>query len=139
MIDTSPWSSCSCQSPWLPCFGHTISSTGPSVSPFRDFLNNDQRRSSGTSTQPQFLLQLSISPLLSSLPPDPCVRMTPTNKARDMAMQTQTTITDRLLQLFIMCRRKLMPYILTSDGCCYQHLSTDYSHWKYDGQVFPEI
>ena len=37
MIDTSPWSSCSCQSPWLPCFGHTISSTGPSVSPFRDF------------------------------------------------------------------------------------------------------
>ena len=38
MIDTSPWSSCSCQSPWLPCFGHTISSTGPSVSPFRDFF-----------------------------------------------------------------------------------------------------
>ena len=29
MIDTSPWSSCS---------GHTISSTGPSVSPFRDFF-----------------------------------------------------------------------------------------------------
>ena len=25
------------QSPWLPCFGHIISSTGPSVSPFRDF------------------------------------------------------------------------------------------------------
>ena len=38
MIDTSPWSSCSCQSPGLPCFGHTISSTGPSVSPFWDFL-----------------------------------------------------------------------------------------------------
>ena len=38
MIDTLPWSSCSCQSPWLPCFGHTISSTGPSVSPFRDFF-----------------------------------------------------------------------------------------------------
>ena len=38
MIDTSPWSSCSRQSPWLPCSGHTISSTGPSVSPFRDFL-----------------------------------------------------------------------------------------------------
>ena len=38
MIDTSPWSSCSCQSPWLPCSGHTISSTGPSVSPFRDFF-----------------------------------------------------------------------------------------------------
>ena len=37
MIDTSPWSSCSRQSPWLPCSGHTISSTGPSVSPFRDF------------------------------------------------------------------------------------------------------
>ena len=37
MIDTSPWSSCSCQSPWLPCSGHTVSSTGPSVSPFRDF------------------------------------------------------------------------------------------------------
>ena len=35
--DTSPWSSCSSQSPWLPCSGHTISSTGPSVSPFRDF------------------------------------------------------------------------------------------------------
>ena len=38
MIDTSPWSSCSRQSPWLPCSGHTISSTGPSVSPFRDFF-----------------------------------------------------------------------------------------------------
>ena len=38
MIDTSPWSSCSRWSPWLPCYGHTISSTGPSVSPFRDFL-----------------------------------------------------------------------------------------------------
>ena len=38
MIDTSPWPSCSSQSPWLPCSGHTISSTGPSVSPFRDFL-----------------------------------------------------------------------------------------------------
>ena len=38
MIDTSPWSSCSCWSPWLACSGHTISSTGPSVSPFRDFL-----------------------------------------------------------------------------------------------------
>ena len=38
MKDTSPWSFCSCQSPWLPCFGHTISSTGPSVSPFRDFF-----------------------------------------------------------------------------------------------------
>ena len=37
MIDTSPWSSCSLRSPWLPCSGHTISSTGPSVSPFRDF------------------------------------------------------------------------------------------------------
>ena len=36
-IDTSPWSSCSCQSPWLPCFGHTISSTGLSVSPFQNF------------------------------------------------------------------------------------------------------
>ena len=38
MIDTSPWSSCSRRSPWLACSGHTISSTGPSVSPFRDFL-----------------------------------------------------------------------------------------------------
>ena len=28
MIDTPPWSSCSCQSPWLPCFAHTISSAG---------------------------------------------------------------------------------------------------------------
>ena len=37
MIDTSPWSSCSRQSLWLLCLGHTISSTGPSVSPFRDF------------------------------------------------------------------------------------------------------
>ena len=35
MIDTSPWSP---WSTWLPCFGHTISSTGPSVSPFRDFF-----------------------------------------------------------------------------------------------------
>ena len=41
MIDTSPWSSCSRRSPWspwLPCSSHTFSSTGPSVSPFRDFL-----------------------------------------------------------------------------------------------------
>ena len=38
MIDISPWSSCSCQSPWLPCFGHTISSTGP----FRVFLFDRQ-------------------------------------------------------------------------------------------------
>ena len=37
MIDTLPCSSCSRQSPWLHCSGHTISSTGPSVSPFRDF------------------------------------------------------------------------------------------------------
>ena len=27
---------------WLPCSGHTISSTGPSVSPFRDFLASIQ-------------------------------------------------------------------------------------------------
>ena len=41
MIDTSPWSSCSRRSPWspwLPCSSHTFSSTGPSVSPFRDFF-----------------------------------------------------------------------------------------------------
>ena len=38
MIDTSPWSSCSRRSPWLPCSSHKISSTGPSVSPFRDFF-----------------------------------------------------------------------------------------------------
>ena len=38
MIDTSPWSSCSRRSPWLPCSSHKISSTGPSVSLFRDFL-----------------------------------------------------------------------------------------------------
>ena len=37
MIDTSPWSFCSRRSPWLPCSSHRISSTGPSVSPFRDF------------------------------------------------------------------------------------------------------
>ena len=37
MIDTSPWSSCSRWSPWLPCSSYKISSTGPSVSPFRDF------------------------------------------------------------------------------------------------------
>ena len=37
MIDTSPWSSCSRRSPWLPWSSHKISSTGPSVSPFRDF------------------------------------------------------------------------------------------------------
>ena len=39
MIDTSPWSSCSRRSPWLPWSSHKISSTGPSVSPFRDFSN----------------------------------------------------------------------------------------------------
>ena len=38
MIDTSPWSCCSRWSPWLACSGHTISSTGPSVSPFRIFF-----------------------------------------------------------------------------------------------------
>ena len=38
MIDTSPWSSCSCLSPWLGCSGHTFSSAGPNVSPFRDFF-----------------------------------------------------------------------------------------------------
>ena len=38
MIDTSPRSSCSRQSPWLPFSSHKISSTGPSVSLFRDFL-----------------------------------------------------------------------------------------------------
>ena len=38
MIDTSPWSSCSCLSPWLGCSGHTFSCTGLSVSPFRDFF-----------------------------------------------------------------------------------------------------
>ena len=38
MIDTSPWSSCSCLSPWLGCSGHTFSSTGPSVSPFWNFF-----------------------------------------------------------------------------------------------------
>ena len=32
MIDTSPWSSCSSRSTWLACYGHTISSTGLSVS-----------------------------------------------------------------------------------------------------------
>ena len=40
MIDTSPWSSCSRRSPWSPwspCSSHTFSSTGPSVSPFRNF------------------------------------------------------------------------------------------------------
>ena len=38
LIDTSPWSSCSSRSPWLPCSDHTITSTGPSVSPFRDYV-----------------------------------------------------------------------------------------------------
>ena len=38
MIDTSPWSSCSHRSPWSPCSSLTFSSTGPSVSPFRDFF-----------------------------------------------------------------------------------------------------
>ena len=42
MIDTSPWSSCSRRSPWLPCSSHKISSTGQSVSPFRDFLSQKQ-------------------------------------------------------------------------------------------------
>ena len=32
MIDTSAWSSCSSRSTWLACYGHTISSTGLSVS-----------------------------------------------------------------------------------------------------------
>ena len=36
-MDTSPWSPYSSQTPWLPCSGLTISSTGSSVSPFRDF------------------------------------------------------------------------------------------------------
>ena len=40
MKDTSPWSFCSRWSPWLPSSSHTISSTGPSVSPFRDFYIN---------------------------------------------------------------------------------------------------
>ena len=39
MIDTSPWSSWSHWSPWLACSSHTISSTGPSVSSFRDFFS----------------------------------------------------------------------------------------------------
>ena len=39
MIDTSPWSSCSRRSP---CSSHTFSSTGPSVSSFRDFSNKNQ-------------------------------------------------------------------------------------------------
>ena len=43
MIDTSPWSSCSPRSPWLACSGHTFSSTGPSVSPFRDFFTVVQK------------------------------------------------------------------------------------------------
>ena len=43
MIDTSSWSSCSRKSPWLACSGHTISSTGPSVSPFRDFFVDFRR------------------------------------------------------------------------------------------------
>ena len=38
MIDSSPSSSCSRWSPRSPCSGHTIISTGPSVSPFRDFF-----------------------------------------------------------------------------------------------------
>ena len=37
IIDSSPSSSCSRWSPRSPCSGHRISSTGPSVSPFRDF------------------------------------------------------------------------------------------------------
>ena len=38
IIDTSPCSSCSRWSPWLPCYSNTISSAGPSVSPFWDFF-----------------------------------------------------------------------------------------------------
>ena len=38
-------------------------------------------------------------PLLCSVTPDPCVRMIPTNKAIDLAMQTPTTTTDRLRAL----------------------------------------
>ena len=49
MIDNSPWSSCSRQSPWspwLPCSSPTFSSTMPSVSPFRDFSawNTDRKK-----------------------------------------------------------------------------------------------
>ena len=33
--------------PWLPCSGHTISSTGPSVSPFRDFFAIGTKRCPG--------------------------------------------------------------------------------------------
>ena len=41
MIDTSPSSSCSRRFPRSPCSCHRISSTGPSVSSFRDFLKHD--------------------------------------------------------------------------------------------------
>ena len=54
MIDTSPCSSCSSQSPWLPCSGHTVSSTGPSVSPFRDFLNVHKKDAKQIITKPYF-------------------------------------------------------------------------------------
>ena len=54
MIDTSPWSSCSSQSPWLPCSGHTVNSTGPSVSPFRDFLNVHKKDAKQIITKPYF-------------------------------------------------------------------------------------
>ena len=75
MVDTSPWSSCSRWLPWLPCSGHTFSSTGPSVSPFRDFFNPSLRNQESVSglltsvslwesqvaTQYQFVKDLQIS------------------------------------------------------------------------------
>ena len=62
MIDTSTWSSCSRRSPWspwLPCFGPPISSTGTSVSSFRDFFCGLEKE--------EFMKLKNIEKVLSSL------------------------------------------------------------------------
>ena len=67
MIDTSPWSSCSCQSPWLG-YPVLVIQSGPSVSPFRDFFPQSGK-SSYTQASTSCLRGFShILPLWSELP-----------------------------------------------------------------------
>ena len=54
MID---WSPCS---PWLPCSGHPISFTGPSVSPFRDFFSRKSLFSCNHECQKPILVSVKI-------------------------------------------------------------------------------
>ena len=69
MIDTSPWSSCSRQSPWLHCSCHTISSTGPSVSPFRYLFKRKHLYFSQfqTKTSDSILKRLKITSILQPM------------------------------------------------------------------------